>query len=93
MKSALVENYSASAHQGLASMNIDPATSDGIEPYPDEDRAFVVLYDSIAFADFEQAMDEMLEALVGRWVHLAAPRAAADRVRRTTMVIPKKKAK
>jgi hypothetical protein len=74
-------------------MNIDPATSDGIEPYPDEDRAFVLLYDSVAFAEFEQAMDGLLESLVGRWVHLAAPRAAADRVRRTTVTIPKKKAK
>jgi hypothetical protein len=74
-------------------MNIDPAAPDGIEPYPDEDQAFVLLYDSVAFAKFEQAMDGMLEVLVGRWVHLAAPRAAANRVRRVTVVSPKKKAK
>jgi hypothetical protein len=74
-------------------MNIDPAAPDGIEPYPDEDQAFVLLYDSVAFAEFEQAMDGMLEVLVGRWVHLAAPRAAANRVRRITAVTPKKKAK
>jgi hypothetical protein len=74
-------------------MNIDPAAPDGIEPYPDEDQAFVLLYDSLAFAEFEQSMDGMLEVLVGRWVHLAAPRAAANRVRRFSAVGPKKKAK
>ena len=44
----------------IAAMNIDPAAPDGIEPYPDEDQAFLLLYDSAVFAEFEQAIDGML---------------------------------
>ena len=75
-------------------MNFDPAASGETAPFPDENQVFQPLYDSEAFADFEQAMDEMLEALVGRWVHLAAPTAGLGRLRGTFKPTPKtKKAK
>jgi hypothetical protein len=76
-------------------MNFDPAApSGGTTSFPDENQLFQPLYDSDAFADFEQAMDDMLEALVGRWVHLAAPSAGIGRLRGTFKPTPKtKKAK
>jgi hypothetical protein len=73
-------------------MNGEPAGTGGLEAFPDEDQAFVDLYDSTEFADFEQEMDAMLAALVSRWVHLAAPAAANARLRRTGLGAGKKKA-
>ena len=49
-------------------MTLDPASSGGIEPFPDENTAFTALYDSQAFAEFEQSIDSMLEVLVGALV-------------------------
>ncbi len=74
-------------------MNTDSTLPDGLKSYPDDNEAYAGLYDSTAFAEFEQAIDELIEALVGRWVHLAAPRAAMIRVRRTTIVPKMKKSK
>ena len=45
-----------------------------------EDLAYAWLQNSIVFGEFESEMDQLLENLVGRWVHLAAPNA--DRIRR-----------
>jgi hypothetical protein len=77
--------------QGFAPMNTDSALPDGLASYPDDNDAFVVLYDSEAFAEFEKTIDGLIEALVGRWVHLAAPLAAANRIRRATIVPQMKK--
>jgi hypothetical protein len=71
-------------------MNTDSALPDGLESYPDDNEAFTGLYDSTAFAEFEQTIDALVEALVGRWVHLAAPRAGTSRVRRAS-IAPKMK--
>jgi hypothetical protein len=46
----------------------------------EEGLAYASLLESIVFDQFELEMDERLEQLVGKWVHLAAPNA--DRVRR-----------
>jgi hypothetical protein len=73
-------------------MNGEPAGTGGLEAFPDEDQAFVELYDSTEFADFEQEMDAMLAALVSRWVHLAAPAAANARLHRAGLGAGKKKA-
>jgi hypothetical protein len=72
-------------------MNGDPAQTGGLEAFPDEDQVFIGLYDSAEFAEFEQEMDEMLAALVGQWVHLAAPVAAHARLRRAGIGVSGKK--
>ncbi len=46
----------------------------------EEDLAYAWLQNSIVFGEFESELDQLLENLVGRWVHLAAPNA--DRIRR-----------
>jgi hypothetical protein len=69
-------------YEGFGTMNGDPAQTGGLEAFPDEDQVFIAIYDSTEFAAFEQEMDEMLAALEGRWVHLAAPAAASARLRR-----------
>jgi hypothetical protein len=71
-------------------MNTDSALPDGLDSYPDDNEAFTGLYDSAAFAEFEQTIDHLIEGLVGRWVHLAAPRAAMSRVRKAS-IVPKMK--
>jgi|GEM_PF-3483998 len=74
-------------------MNTDSALPDGLASFPDDNQAFVGLYDTSAFAEFEQTIDELIEAMVGRWVHLAAPQAAANRIPRSTIVPKMKKSK
>ena len=74
-------------------MSLDPAPIGGIEPYPDEDELLIALFDSAAFADFEQSIDAMLAALVERWEHLAAPNAHLRGMQRFSGISPKKKAK
>ena len=49
-------------------MNTD-SLPDGLKSYPDDNEAYAGVYDSTAFAEFEQTIDELIEALVGRWVH------------------------
>jgi hypothetical protein len=71
-------------------MNTDFTLPDGLEAYPDDNEAFSGLYDSMAFVEFEQTIDGLIEVLVGRWVHLAAPLAAMVRVRRAS-IVPKMK--
>ena len=55
----------------------------------EEDLAYAWLQNSIVFGEFESEMDQLLENLVGKWVHLAAPNA--DRIRR--LVNPSKPSK
>jgi len=69
-------------YRRIGTMNGDAAETGGLEAFPDEDQVFIGLYDSAEFAEFEQEMDEMLAALVGRWAHLAAPSAVNARLRR-----------
>ena len=53
----------------------DPASFDA-----GEHAAFGAVLESAIFEQFDLEMDEALQKLVGRWVHLAAPNA--DRMRR-----------
>ncbi len=73
-------------------MTTDPAPAGGLHQYPDEDQVFAPLYDSAEFAEFEQMIDDMLEVLVGQWLHLAAPRAASSGIRRANLPKAKKPA-
>lgn len=44
-----------------------------------DDQLFDSLLDSLAFADFEQNMDDRLDSLVAKWAPWAAPNAGAIR--------------
>ena len=55
----------------------DPASFDA-----GEHAAFGTMLESAVFEQFDLEMDEALQKLVSRWVHLAAPNA--DRMRRIT---------
>jgi hypothetical protein len=41
----------------------------------DEEHAGRLVVDLAAYLDFVDQMDSELDELVGRWIHLAAPRA------------------
>ena len=59
----------------------------------EETAAFESLFETTKFDDFDREMDERVDQLVRRWVHLAAPNAG--RGRRMFAAIgkpPKKKA-
>ena len=55
----------------------DPAAFDA-----GENAAFGSVLESAVYEQFDLEMDEALQKLVSRWVHLAAPNA--DRMRRIT---------
>jgi len=44
-----------------------------------ETAAFESLFETVAFDCFDRDMDERVDQLVGRWVHLAAPNAGRGR--------------
>jgi hypothetical protein len=70
-------------------MNNESTQSNPANFKAEEGLAFASLCESIVFGEFELEMDESLERLVGKWVHLAAPNA--DRIRR--LVKPSKPSK
>jgi len=45
----------------------------------EETAAFESLFETTKFDDFDREMDERIDQLVGRWVHLAAPNAGRGR--------------
>jgi hypothetical protein len=45
----------------------------------EESAAFESLFETTIFDDFDREMDERVDQLVGRWVHLAAPNAGRGR--------------
>jgi hypothetical protein len=45
----------------------------------EETAAFESLFETTIFDDFDREMDERVEQLIGRWVHLAAPNAGRGR--------------
>jgi hypothetical protein len=70
-------------------MSNESIQSDPANFKAEEALAYAWLQNSIVFGEFELEMDELLESLVGKWVHLAAPNA--DRIRR--LVKPSKPSK
>ena len=65
-----------------AAMSQESAQSDPASFDAGEHAAFGAVLESANFEQFDLEMDEALQKLVGRWVHLAAPNA--DRIRRIT---------
>jgi len=45
----------------------------------EESAAFESLFETTQFEDFDRDMDERVDQLIGRWVHLAAPNAGRGR--------------
>ena len=45
----------------------------------EETAAFESLFETTVFDCFDREMDERVEQLIGRWVHLAAPNAGRGR--------------
>jgi hypothetical protein len=56
-----------------------------------ETAAFESLFETTNFDDFDREMDERVDQLVGRWVHLAAPNAGRGRRLFATIGKPPKK--
>ncbi len=71
-------------------MNSDASQFQDAANYPNEESVFAPLYDSVPFQAFDLVMDESLDRLIGRWIHLAAPQAATTRLRSFSPGHPKK---
>ncbi|HUY92389.1 MAG TPA: hypothetical protein VMV10_26845 [Pirellulales bacterium] len=60
---------------GKATMS--PASSDHVQRARKHDEQFgIPIADASVYAPFESWLDEELERLVARWIHLAAPNAS-----------------
>jgi hypothetical protein len=57
----------------------------------EETAAFESLFETTKFDDFDREMDERVDQLVGRWVHLAAPNAGRGRRLFAAIGMPPKK--